>query len=197
MNFPFLAAPPFFLFSCTKPRPLPTSLFLLLPSSILLPVPRVPTQASRSVHTPSRPSKFFLFIEGRKLAGPSNLETTIFPSLFSSPFFFHLLQNRTDGRAFPPRLSASCAPGSRAPSSIDETATRLEKYPPPPPPPPRPLSRRSRAGGDANRFLVAPVAPCRSNANRSTLRFRHAATFPVPQESSFHRLPSFATTAGT
>lgn len=106
--------------------------------SILLPVPRVPTQTSRSVHNPQS-SKFFLFIEGRRLAEvrrTSKPRFFLLPPPFSSSSFFLLLllllQNRTDGRAFPPRLFASCAPRlSSTNSSIDETATRLEKYPPP------------------------------------------------------------------
>lgn len=153
----------------------PSRALFRLPSSFFFPPPSCfrfhayqhkPLGRSTPLH---RSSKFFLFIEGRRLAGPSNLETTIFssPPFSSSSFFLLLLlQNRTDGRAFPPRLSASCAPGSRAPSSIDETATRYVEISSSSS---SPLSRRSRAGGDANRFLVAPVAPCRSNANRSTL----------------------------
>lgn len=111
----------------------PSRALFRLPSSFFFPPPSCfrfhayqhkPLGRSTPLH---RSSKFFLFIEGRRLAGPSNLETTIFssPPFSSSSFFLLLLlQNRTDGRAFPPRLSASCAPGSRAPSSIDETALR-------------------------------------------------------------------------
>lgn len=141
----------------------PSRALFRLPSSFFFPPPSCfrfhayqhkPLGRSTPLH---RSSKFFLFIEGRRLAGPSNLETTIFssPPFSSSSFFLLLLlQNRTDGRAFPPRLSASCAPGSRAPSSIDETATRYVEISSSSS---SPLSRRSRAGATRIASSLPPL----------------------------------------
>lgn len=179
--------------------PLPSSSSSSSLPSILLPVPRVPTQTSRSVHNPNPPS----FSSSSKEEGSQrSVEPRNHDFFFFLPLFLP-----------PPSFCSSSSSSRIGPTAVlfrldcPHRALLGSRAPIPPSTRPRrgsrnilllllllASSRRSRAGGDANRFLVAPVAPCRSNANRSTLRFRHAATFPVPQESSFHRLPSFATT---
>lgn len=62
-------------------------ILFLLPSSILLPVPRVPTQASRSVHTPPSLLQFFLFAEKKKARSSIEPRNHDFSSFFSSSLF--------------------------------------------------------------------------------------------------------------
>lgn len=121
---------------------------------------------------------------------PPSFDSLSFFLLFFTSFFCpaSILDFRaTTGptAVFPLPPSASCAPGSNSRHHEPRRATLPRNI--------SPLPRRSRPGGDES-LLVAPVHLA-LNANRSTLRFRHAATFPVPQEPSFHRLPLFATTA--
>lgn len=149
--------------------------------AILLPVPRVP-------HVPCRPfstnGAFLCF--GEQTRRP----LTLFLSLVLHKFLLprldtrFLSHNRTDGCFSASTVRIVCS-WLKQPASRASTCDAAEKY----------LSASASITPRRRRSLLVAPVHLALNANRSTLRFRHAATFPVPQEPSFHRLPSFATTA--